>query len=59
MRKPVKPGLTHFCYTIWLSFFTYFDKKRVMFLQLDLRRNATRCMLIIANSAENFKYFFA
>ena len=26
-------------------------------LQLDLRRNATRCMHIIADSAENFKCF--
>ena len=35
--------------------FAYEMKKRVTLLQPDLRRNATRCMLIIADSAENFK----
>ena len=32
---------------------------RAAFLQPDLRRNATRCTLIITDGVENFKYFFA
>ena len=42
----IRPSLPHFR-----------KIQRVAFLQLDLRRNATRCMLIIAASAGNFKCF--
>lgn len=31
------------------------DKKSVALLQLDLRRNATRCSIIIAKTGENVK----
>ena len=31
------------------------DKKSVALLQLDLRRNATRCNIIIAKTGENVK----
>ena len=34
-----------------------FCKKHAVLLQPDLRRNATRCTPIIADSAENFKCF--
>ena len=41
-----------------LPFLTRFRKKSAwLFLQLDLRRNATRCMFIIADSDGDFKYF--
>jgi len=33
------------------------QKKRAAFLQLDLRRNATRCELILSNCFEHFKCF--
>lgn len=39
-----------------LPFLTRFRKKGAwLFLQLDLRRNATRCMPIIAEANRNFK----
>ena len=48
-----------------IKFFFHFSifhldsiKKRVAFLQLDLRKNATRCRSIIAVTNEDFKYFF-
>ena len=41
-----------------LPFLTRFRKKRrVAALQLDLRRNATRCRFIITDSEEDFKRF--
>ena len=67
-KKCVSPnisGLTHFCYTICLWSFLpscHFSpdsaKKRVAALQLDLRRNATRCTPIIAEANRDFKWFF-
>lgn len=35
------------------------ERKCAAFLQLDLRRTATRYMYIIADTAINFKYFLA
>ena len=68
IKKCVSPnisGLTHFCYTIclwnFLPFFIFhppLHRKRVAALQLDLRRNATRCTPIIAEANRNFKWFF-
>ena len=41
-----------------LPFLTRFRKKGVwLFLQLDLRRNATRCTPIITDSDGDYKYF--
>ena len=46
-------------FSLILPFLTRFRKKRrVAALQLDLRRNATRCTPIIAEANRNFKWFF-
>ena len=64
--SPKPSGLTHFCYTIFPSnFLPFFHispdsmKKRMAILQLVLRRIATRCRPIIADSPENFKWFYS
>ena len=45
-------------FSLILPFLTRFrKKKRVVALQLDLRRNATRCTPIIAEANQNFKCF--
>ena len=45
-------------FSLILPFLTRFRKKRrVAALQLDLRRNATRCTPIIAEANQNFKCF--
>ena len=45
-------------FSLILPFLTRFRKKRrVAALQLDLRRNATRCTFIIADLDGNFKCF--
>ena len=45
-------------FSLILPFLTRFrKKKRVAALQLDLRRNATRCTFIIADLDGNFKCF--
>ena len=46
-------------YTIAYKLLPISAKKRGAALQLDLRRNATRCTLIIAEAKRNFKWFFA
>ena len=69
MRKPSKSGLTHFCYTIFLWNFSpyityshlsshFINKKRVTFLQLDLRRNATRCKSYYNRMKQKFQMVF-
>ena len=46
-------------FSLILPFLTRFRKKRrVAALQLDLRRNATRCTLIIAEENRDFKRIF-
>ena len=40
-----------------LSSPSFFRKKRAAFLQLDLRRNATRCELILSNCFEHIGDF--
>ena len=55
MRKSIKnPDLR---ISATRSVYELFRKKRAAFLQPDLRRNATRCRLIIADSDGNFKCF--
>ncbi len=50
---------TRFAYEVFFHFpsLTHFYKKACGNLQPDLRRNATRCMRIIADLEENFKCF--
>ncbi len=59
MRKTVKSGLTHFCYTIHMGFLRFYAKKLCRSRNWIYAETPHAVEDILAQVAEKFKHFFA